>query len=37
MEIRFAPELSMDEGLTLDQIMEAVLDGAQKQSPILAF
>lgn len=28
MEIRFAPELSMDQGLTLEEIMEAVLKGA---------
>ncbi len=26
-EVRFAPELHIEEGLTLDEVMEAVLDG----------
>lgn len=31
-EVRFAPELSTDKGLTLDEVMEAVLDGFRRGS-----
>ncbi|PZO94146.1 adenosine deaminase [Streptococcus halichoeri] len=30
LEMRFAPELSMDQGLTVSEIMEAVFEGTQK-------
>ena len=31
-EVRFAPELSIEKGLTLDEVMEAVLDGFRRGS-----
>ena len=31
-EVRFAPELSTEKGLTLDEVMEAVLDGFRRGS-----
>ena len=31
-EVRFAPELSTEKGLTLDEVMEAVLDGYRRGS-----